>query len=206
MLFRSVIITVLSLDKVNPPDTLAVLAASTALSMCNFLPKTNYIPTTQVEESQEEKIGIIDIYINFDTEKQSYSFQKSVKEIHQNTAIKLGNPIALSKSILNGACNYQAYLLIDDQEGDLIQIPEEYLNSDNHPGLKESLKRAVSKAVQLGQDGVNSPAIFNSQFTPKNYTDYQLYRGPVASIRIGYKNKKTDIDEKSLLEIGRAHV
>ena len=192
-----VIITVLSLDKVNPPDTLAVLAASTAMSMCNFQPKTSHISTARIEESQEP---LQNIYINFDTEKQSYSFQKSVKEIHQNTAIKLGNPIALSKSILNGACNYQAYLLIDDQEGDLIQIPEEYLNSDNHPGLKESLKRAVSKAVQLGQDGVNSPAIFNSQFTPKNYTDYQLYRGPVASIRIGYKNKKTDIDEKSLLD------
>ncbi len=32
-----VIITILSVDEVNPPDTLAVLAGSTALGLCNFL-------------------------------------------------------------------------------------------------------------------------------------------------------------------------
>jgi polyribonucleotide nucleotidyltransferase len=34
-----VVVTVLSLDEINPPDTLAVLAVSSALSLCDFVEK-----------------------------------------------------------------------------------------------------------------------------------------------------------------------
>ena len=182
-----VIITVLSLDKVNSPDTLAVLAASTAMGMCDFRPKVSQFSTAQISKLE---VPQEDIYINLNTSNQIYSFCQTFEK----TAIKLGTPILLPKSILNDTCLYQAYLLINSQEGDLVQSPEEYINNNNHPGLKESLKRAVSKSIQLSHDLVNSPTIFNSQFIPENYNNYQLYKGPVASVRIGYTKKNVKIN------------
>ena len=46
-----IVITVLSLDEVNSPDTLSVLAASAALSLCGF------IPDTALQTSSENSVG-----------------------------------------------------------------------------------------------------------------------------------------------------
>lgn len=76
-----IVITVLSFDKVNQPDTLAVLAASSALSLCDFVPKSDDIDTKKIEEygephpESEELDGICAII--FDPKLQKYAFTKN---------------------------------------------------------------------------------------------------------------------------------
>lgn len=191
-----VIITVLSLDKHNPPDTLAVLAASTAMQMCQFQPKVSHIETSQIKKllGATESTSSSNIIVQFNTAIQIYSLAQQV-DITPNDQL-----ISLGEDIIDGQIAYKAYLTLTNQPESQFkpvdQIPK-YILENHNQAINQVLIRAVSKAIQLGHDVTNSPSVYNTQFTPVGYLDYKLYRGPVASVRIGYTSADTNSTSKS---------
>ncbi len=100
-----VVITVLSLDNVNPPDTLAVIAASSALTLCGLLPKEN-LPNfdfchshqktwSKNAETRERAVAIIQIK---NTEKFVSFTKKNTEEFYKNGYFLPGGGIEIGEN------------------------------------------------------------------------------------------------------------
>ena len=237
-----IVVTVLSLDKVNSPDTLGVLAASSALNMLDFeLDKSNLETESEMSvgtsaPNAEKRDGSAIVIFNPKLQKygviqapnQEY-YQLAAggtdgedyliaarREVAEETGITqiesehyLGQPINLNfyhdLKQVQRVSQTQTFLFVTNQEipdkqelepGEtfefswqdakrIMECSEQNQNGDFKDIFKEQFTRGVSKAIQLGLDVISDPNQFNKQFLDKSLEEVKLFKGPVASVRVG---------------------
>jgi ribonuclease PH len=204
-----VVITVLSIDNTNPPDILAILATSSALSILDLHTYPNV-----------KNISEIPILV-FDQNSKKYQLQKLSKEL-SNQIFSNIEDYQQVQNIIDNQINVQSPLIIQIADKGIIIVgntnknncedflySEEFLNKlekDNEDSI-DLIKSGIGYFVFQQQDVISDPNKYKFNINQIYRQTNRIFLGPVAGIEIANKalsktNNLEVSDLKNKIEIG----
>jgi 3' exoribonuclease family, domain 1/3' exoribonuclease family, domain 2 len=189
-----IIVNLLSIDEINKPDLLAVMAASSALMLAGISPDWGKFDAGAKEEGKNVK----DFTVIFDLSTQKYALLTDSQKQNFSPNNILGNYSCSRYVQIGEKTVLPSVIVLQNMEGQEV-ADLEFMSSDeiikslaSKPDVGENasqfaFRRSASLAIKNGLDFSSFANVYEAslEFEPQT----PLFKGPVSSVRVGLVKK-----------------